>query len=70
MVLELFGQVVVDGVGAKAKANRDKKNLEEAKGDPEEYERLVEQIEKRKQQGNKIALFLFFLLIVLAIARN
>ena len=70
MVLDLFGAIVVDGLGAKAKANTDKKNLKEAKGDPEEYERLVEQIEKRKQQGNKIALFLFILLIVLAIARN
>ena len=49
MVLDLLGAIVVDGLGAKAKANTDKKNLKEAKGDPEEYERLVEQIEKRKQ---------------------
>ena len=70
MVLELFTQILVDGAGAKAKANTDKKNLQEAEGDPEEYEQLVEQIEKRKQNGNKLILFMFISFIIFAIVSN
>ena len=60
MVLDLFGAIVVDGLGAKAKANTDKKNLKEAKGDPEEYERLVEQIEKESRREIKSLFFCLF----------
>ena len=35
MVLELFSTVLLDGAGAKARENSDKKKLKEAEGDPE-----------------------------------
>ena len=51
MVLELFSTVVIDGAGAKAKKNSDKKKLKEAEGDPEKYNQIVEKIEQRKKKN-------------------
>ena len=67
MAFELFLTAAADGVAAKAQKNTDKKNLDEAEGDPEEYERKVEKIEKRKKTGDNLALWLVFAMIVIAI---
>ena len=70
MVLELFSTVVIDGAGAEAKKNSDKKKLKEAEGDPEKYNQIVEKIEQRKKNGDKFILYLFGIFIVYVIAFN
>ena len=65
MVLELFSTIVLDGAGAKAKKNSDKKKLKEAEGDPEKYNQIVENIEQRKKNGDKIFLYLCGIFLVL-----
>ena len=64
MVLELFSTVVIDGAGAKAKKNSDKKKLKEAEGDPEKYNQIVEDIERRKKNGDKFVLYLCGIFLV------
>ena len=68
MVLELFSTIVLDGVGAKAKKNSDKKKLKDAEGDPEKYNKIVENIEQRKKNGDKFFLYLCGIFLVLLIA--
>ena len=58
MVLELLSTIALDGAGAKAKKNSDKKKLKEAEGDPEKYNQIVENIEQRKKNGDKFTLYL------------
>lgn len=70
MVLELFSTVLIDGAGAKAKKNSDKKKLKEAEDDPEKYNQIVEKIEQRKKNGDKFILYLFGIFIVYLIAFN
>ena len=65
MVLELFSTIALDGAGAKAKKNSDKKKLKEAEGDPEKYNQIVENIEQRKKNGDKIFLYLCGIFLVL-----
>ena len=59
MPLDIIGLIAVDAAGGSIKKSSDKKKLEAAKDDPEEYERILEEIEKRKERNNKIALYLF-----------
>ena len=68
MVLELFSSMALDGAGAKAKKNSDKKKLKEAEGDPEKYNQIVENIEKRKKNGDKIFLYLCGICLLVLIA--
>ncbi|MDB4865628.1 hypothetical protein OAI00_04610 [Euryarchaeota archaeon] len=70
MVLELFSTILIDGAGAKAKKNSDKKKLKEAEDDPEKYNQIVEKIEQRKKNGDKFILYLFGIFIVYLIAFN
>ena len=70
MVLELFSTVVIDGAGAKAKKNSDKKKLKEAEGDPEKYNQIVENIDKRKKNADRIILYLLGIFIIYLIASN
>ena len=65
MVLELFSTIALDSAGAKAKKNSDKKKLKEAEGDPEKYNQIVENIEQRKKNGDKIFLYLCGIFLVL-----
>jgi len=64
MVLELLSTIALDGAGAKAKKNSDKKKLKEAEGDPEKYNQIVENIEQRKKNGDKIILYLCGIFLV------
>ena len=59
MPLDILGAIAVDAAGESMQKSSDKKKLEAAKDDPEEYERILEEIEKRKERNNKIALYLF-----------
>jgi len=70
VVLELFSTILIDGAGAKAKKNSDKKKLKEAEDDPEKYNQIVEKIEQRKKNGDKFILYLFGIFIVYLIAFN
>tara|TARA_Y100000588_G_C13906866_1_gene775382 strand:- start:289 stop:510 length:222 start_codon:yes stop_codon:yes gene_type:complete len=64
MPLDIIGLIAVDAAGESIKKSSDKKKLEAAKDDPEEYERILEEIEKRKERNNKIALYLFGFFVV------
>ncbi len=64
MVLELLSTIALDGAGAKAKKNSDKKKLKEAEGDPEKYNQIVEDIERRKKNGDKFVLYLCGIFLV------
>lgn len=64
MVLELLSTIALDGAGAKAKKNSDKKKLKEAEGDPEKYNQIVENIEQRKKNRDKIVLYLCGIFLV------
>ena len=41
MVLELFSTILLDGAGAKARENSDKKKLKEAEGDSEKTDQIL-----------------------------
>ena len=47
--------------------SKEKKKLETAKDDPEEYERILEEIEKRKERNNKITRYLVGLILIILI---
>ena len=64
MPLDILATIAADAAGAKIKDSSDKKKLDDAKDDPEEHQRLIEKIEKRKQRGNKISIWLFIFLCV------
>lgn len=70
MVLELFSTVLVDGAGAKARENSDKKKLQEAEGDPEKTDQILADIQRRKDNGNKLILFLMVFALVYLITVN
>ena len=70
MVLELFSTVLVDGAGAKARENSDKKKLQEAEGDPEKTDQILADIQRRKENGNKFILFLMVFALVYLITAN
>ena len=64
MPLDIIGLIAVDAAGESIKKSSDKKKLDAAKDDPEEYERILEEIEKRKERNNKIALYLLGFFVV------
>ena len=64
MPLDIIGLIAGDAAVESIKKSSDKKKLEAAKDDPEEYERILEEIEKRKERNNKIALYLFGFFVV------
>ena len=74
MPLNILATIAADAAGAKIKDSSDKKKLDDTKDDPEEHQRLIEKIEKRKQRGNKISIYLiiffFVYLVVVNVARN
>ncbi len=70
MVLELFSTVLIDGAGAKAKENSDKKKLKEAEGDPVKTDQILADIEKRNKNANNFILFLMVFAVVCLIVAN
>ena len=66
MPIEILGTFAADAAGESMHKSKEKRKLEGAKDNPEEYARVLEEIEKRKERNNKMALFLvgLFLLIL------
>ena len=67
MVIEILGAIAADAAGESMHKNKEKKKLEDAKDNPEEHAKVLEEIEKRKERNNKMALFLagsFFLILI------
>ncbi len=66
MVIEILGAIAADAAGDSMHKNMEKKKLEEAKDNPEEHARVLEEIEKRRERNNKMAVSLvgLFLLIL------
>ena len=66
MPIEILGAIAADAAGESMHKSKEKKKLEAAKDDPEEYARVLEEIEKRKERNNKAAVYLvgLFLLIL------
>ena len=64
--LDILGAIAADAAGESIKKSRDKK-LEAAKDNPEEYEQILEKIEKGKNDRHKAAKILIILFFVLPI---
>ena len=67
MVIEILGAIAADAAGESMHKSKEKKKLEDTKDNPEEHARVMEEIEKRKERNNKMAVFLVgsFLLILI-----
>ena len=65
MVIEILGAIAADAAGESMHKSKEKKKLEDTKDNPEEHARVLEEIEKRKERNNKMAVYLvgLFLLI-------
>jgi len=50
--------------------SKEKKKLEDAKDNPEEHARVLEEIEKRKERNNKMAVYLAFLTLLILIFQS
>lgn len=70
MILDFFATVLVDGAGAKIRENSDKKKLQEAEGDSEKTDQILADIQRRKENGNKLILFLMVFALVYLITVN
>ena len=70
MPLEILLPFAADAAGESMQKSSDKKKLEAAKDDPEEYERILEKIEKRNERqkkATKIVYKLLFVVVILAL---
>ena len=50
--------------------SKEKKKLEAAKDDPEEYARVLEEIEKRKERNNKAVVYLVGLFLIILVFQS
>ena len=64
MPLDILGAIAVDAAGESMQKSGDKKKLEAAKDDPEEYERVLKKIEKRDERQKKATKILYILMFV------
>ena len=67
MVIEILGAIAADAAGESMQKSKEKRKLEDAKDNPEEHARVLEEIEKRKERNNKMTVYLAgsFLLILI-----
>ena len=71
MVIEILGAIAADAAGESMHKSKEKRKLEDAKDNPEEYAKISEEIEKRKERNNKMAVYLigiFFVFIIAGVA--
>ncbi len=54
MPIEILGAIAADAGGESMHKSKEKKKLEAAKDDPEEYARVLEEIEKRKERTRQL----------------
>ncbi len=65
MPLDILGSLALDATGESMQKSKEKKKLEAARDDPEEYAKILEKIEKRKERNNKITLYLVGLILII-----
>jgi len=65
VVIEILGAIAADAAGESMHKSKEKSKLEATKDNPKEHTRVLEEIEKRKERNNKMAVYLvgLFLLI-------
>ena len=67
MPIEILGAIAADAAGESMHKSKEKKKLEAAKDDPEEYARVLEEIEKRKERNNKAVVYLVGLFLIILV---
>ena len=70
MVIEILGAIAADAAGDSMHKNMEKKKLEDAKDNPEEHARVLEEIEKRKERNNKAVVYLVCLFLLILISQS
>ena len=70
MVIEILGAIAADAAGESMHKSKEKKKLEAAKDDPEEYARVLEEIEKRKERNNKAVVYLVGLFLIILVFQS
>ena len=70
MVIEILGAIAADAAGESMHKSKEKKKLEAAKDDPEEYARVLEEIEKRKVRNNKAVVYLVGLFLIILVFQS
>ena len=70
MPIEILGAIAADAAGESMHKSKEKKKLEAAKDDPEEYARVLEEIEKRKERNNKAAVYLVGVFLIILVFRS
>ena len=70
MPIEILGAIAADAAGESMHKSKEKKKLEAAKDDPEEYARVLEEIEKRKERNNKAVVYLVGLFLIILVFQS
>jgi len=70
VVIEILGAIAADAAGDSMHKNMEKKKLEDAKDNPEEHARVLEEIEKRKERNNKAVVYLVCLFLLILISQS
>ena len=70
MVKEILGAIAADAAGDSMHKNMEKKKLEDAKDNPEEHARVLEESGKRKERNNKMAVYLAGLCLLILIFQS
>ena len=70
MVIEILGAIAADAAGESMHKNMEKKKLEDAKDNPEEHARVLEEIERRKERNNKAVVYLVCLILLILISQS
>jgi len=68
--IEILGAIAADAAGESMHKSKEKKKLEAAKDDPEEYARVLEEIEKRKERNNKAVVYLVGLFLIILVFQS
>ena len=70
MVIEILGAIAADAAGESMQKSKEKRKLEDAKDNPEEHARVLEEIEKRKERNNKAVVYLVCLFLFILISQS
>ena len=69
MPIEILGAIAADAAGESMHKSKEKKKLEAAKDDPEEYARVLEEIEKRKERNTKAVVYLGGVVLIILVLK-
>ena len=70
MPIEILGAIAADAAGESMHKSKEKSKLEAAKDDPEEYARVLDEIEKRKERNNKAVVYLVGLFLIILVFQS